>query len=169
MYATPLCRTAAYSGCEATCSSATALEGLAWDGAQDVVPSEYEDEVVQLLEHCPEAVGLARQTARVALRSWQMSAATTDMSLLVVSELVTNAVEHAKPPLAMHVGHQREPEQLWVGVTDGGPARQPGEWTSSCSRDEHGRGLHIVGSVSDAHGVTFHEVGITRWARLAAR
>ncbi|MCX5233236.1 ATP-binding protein [Streptomyces sp. NBC_00233] len=91
-----------------------------------------------------------------------------DAVLLVVSELVTNAVEHAAPPLALHLHRERAGSRVWVGVTDGGPAVQEGAWTASCADDEHGRGLTIVDTLAESHGTRTHSSGTTHWARIAA-
>ncbi|MFE5549486.1 ATP-binding protein [Streptomyces sp. NPDC056534] len=88
--------------------------------------------------------------------------------LLVVSELVTNAVEHAEPPFALHLHRERAGSRVWVGVTDGGPAEAEGAWTASCTDDEHGRGIAIVDILADAHGIRTHAGGSTHWARIPA-
>ncbi|MCX2185730.1 ATP-binding protein [Streptomyces sp. SKN60] len=120
------------------------------------------------LEHRPQAPGVARHTAQSVLEAWQVNRETVDTVLLVVSELVTNAVEHARPPLALHLHREHAGERVWVGVTDGGPAAHDGPWTSSCSREEHGRGLDVIDALSDAHGTRAHPSGITHWARVTA-
>ncbi|MFB7867822.1 hypothetical protein [Streptomyces sp. NPDC056069] len=55
-----------------------------------------------------------------------------------------------------------------MGITDGGPASQPGVWTSTCAEDEHGRGLGIVKLLADGHGTRSHLGGATHWAYLTA-
>jgi hypothetical protein len=50
------------------------------------------------LPHIPEAVRTMRHRARTVLRGWAIPAATTDDAVLVISELVTNAIAHALPP-----------------------------------------------------------------------
>ncbi|MFF3062760.1 ATP-binding protein [Streptomyces sp. NPDC057909] len=131
-------------------------------------PATDPDDVTQELEHRPEAASAARHTARVALESWHVSRYAADAVLLVVSELVTNAVEHAEPPLALHMHREHTGSWVWVGVTDGGLAAHDGAWTSSCDDDEHGRGLDIVDALTDAHGTRTHPRGATYWARLTA-
>uniref|UniRef100_UPI003F497FF1 ATP-binding protein n=1 Tax=Streptomyces sp. CA-141956 TaxID=3240051 RepID=UPI003F497FF1 len=127
-----------------------------------------DDDVTQALEHRPEAAGAARHTARAVLEAWRVDAETAGAVVLVVSELVTNAVVHACAPLFLHLHREHCGSRVWVGVTDGGPAPQPGAWTSSCAEDEHGRGLGIVEMLADAHGTRSHPGGATHWAYLTA-
>ncbi|WP_431962505.1 ATP-binding protein [Actinacidiphila sp. bgisy160] len=104
------------------------------------------------LAHRPAAPAEARRLTREALQRWKVPAETADEVLLVVSELVTNAVEHARPPIVLHVDRDSPGGQVRVEVTDGGPAASKGEWAASCSDSEHGRGLSIVHQVASAHG-----------------
>jgi len=120
------------------------------------------------LAHCPEAVCEARHAARSVLEGWHVDAELSESVLVVVSELVTNAIEHARPPMVMHL-HQELPDgRVWVAVTDGGPAADEGPWTRSCTADEHGRGLTLVQALTEAHGTRRSDTGTTHWARLTA-
>ncbi|MGW8357699.1 ATP-binding protein [Streptomyces wedmorensis] len=127
-----------------------------------------DDDVTQALEHRPEAAGDARHTTQAVLEAWQVNAETTEAVVLVVSELVTNAVEHALAPLSLHLHREHSGSRVWVGVTDSGPAQHDGAWTSSRTADEHGRGLGIVSMLAEAHGTRSHTGGATHWARLTA-
>lgn len=120
------------------------------------------------LNHRPDAVGRARQLARAVLVGWNTPEDETEAAVLVVSELVTNAVEHAEPPLVLHLHRQQADHRVWIGVSDGGAAAQDGAWTSSCAPDEHGRGLHLVEALAQAHGMCRRTRGTTHWARMAA-
>ncbi len=87
--------------------------------------------------------------------------------LLVVSELVTNAVEHAQGPLHLHLHRTEADGHVWIGVSDGGPAPRDGEWTRSCTTDEHGRGLAVVAALAEHHGTRTWTGGhTTHWARI---
>ncbi|TQK50887.1 histidine kinase-like protein [Streptomyces sp. SLBN-118] len=123
------------------------------------------------LAHRPEAVGRARRIVGAMLGNWQVGEDAATSVLLVVSELVTNAVEHACPPLAVHLHLHREHAGLrvWVGVTDGGPAERHGNWAATCAADERGRGLCIIDALATSHGSRTHWGGTTHWARLSVR
>jgi anti-sigma regulatory factor (Ser/Thr protein kinase) len=78
------------------------------------------------------------------------SASVLDDAQLLVSELVTNAVEYGGPPLVLRVRCE-ESEGLVVDVRDGTSAeptvRLAEDW------DEHGRGLALVQLLADSWGV----------------
>ncbi|MFD8376407.1 ATP-binding protein [Streptomyces sp. NPDC059688] len=132
-------------------------------------PARNDADVVQVLEHRPEAAGAARQTAQSVLENWQVDTGAVEATVLVVSEMVTNAIEHAQPPIALHLHREPSSSRLWVSVTDGGPAQEVGAWTASCADDEHGRGLSIIDTLAEAHGIRTQPTGsTTRWARLNA-
>ncbi|MFD9467204.1 ATP-binding protein [Streptomyces sp. NPDC060027] len=125
------------------------------------------NDVTRALEHQPEAADEARHIAESVLEDWQVDAEAVDAAVLVVSELVTNAVEHAQPPIAFHLHREHTGNRLWVGVTDGGPAQQEGARTASCADDE--RGITIIDTIAEAHGTRTHPTGnTTHWARLNA-
>ncbi|MFF1873537.1 ATP-binding protein [Kitasatospora herbaricolor] len=123
-------------------------------------------EAVWVLPHHPASAGDARRITRAALDAWGVDEDTTDQALLVVSELVTNAVEHACPPIALHLDRPTPGDALHIEVDDGGPATRDGAWTASCAPDEHGRGNDIVARLATAHGRRPGDHGITYWADL---
>ncbi|KUN42544.1 hypothetical protein AQJ27_36425 [Streptomyces olivochromogenes] len=88
--------------------------------------------------------------------------------LLTVSELVTNAVEHAQPPL--NLGLRRDPGTRCVHIelSDGGPAARDGDWAASCTRGEHGRGLEIIDQLTAAHGDRQEPGHVVHWADVDA-
>ncbi|MFJ3235250.1 ATP-binding protein [Streptomyces sp. NPDC086787] len=118
------------------------------------------------LAHRADAAAHARRVVRSALDDWQVSDDDAHSVLLVASELVTNALQHAEPPVVLHVSRERAGPQVRVGVTDGGPRKQPR--TSPRSPGEHGRGLLIVGALAIEHGTNSHAGRTTRWASLPA-
>ncbi|MEW2631510.1 SpoIIE family protein phosphatase [Streptomyces sp. NPDC048389] len=92
---------------------------------------------------------------------------------VVVSELVTNAVVHAGTAAELlcrfvEPTHE-EPAALVVEVSDHHPASGVTAATHSADQPgtpDYGRGLHLVASLADRWGVTFHAALKTVWARL---
>jgi anti-sigma regulatory factor (Ser/Thr protein kinase) len=83
--------------------------------------------------------------------------------LLVVSELVANAVRHGHAPVRLEV--TGEPGRVMVEVHDaagGGPVRHRPD-------DEGGRGLHLVTALATNWGCARHDDGHGKyvWAELA--
>jgi anti-sigma regulatory factor (Ser/Thr protein kinase) len=87
-------------------------------------------------EHCDARV--ARHHAQRVLGA--VDADTVDDILLVVSELVTNALLHGTGPIILTV--RTEPDEVIVAVTDQG--RESPSFGQPQVDDEHGRGLRIV-------------------------
>ncbi|MFF8787162.1 ATP-binding protein [Streptomyces sp. NPDC015125] len=120
------------------------------------------------LPHIPEAVGVVRRRAHTVLTGWNLPPATIEDAVLVISEMVTNAVTHALPPALLLLSRTggEGPRALRIEVTDAGPAadaRQPDDVPQSA---EHGRGSGIVTALSVRHGSRAHHGWITRWADL---
>jgi anti-sigma regulatory factor (Ser/Thr protein kinase) len=120
---------------------------------------------VSPVPHSPGAVSVVRRRVRAVLAEWGLCPDVTMDALLVVSELLTNALVHALPPATLRLSWVRVDERsaLRVEVTDAGravPARQ------SDDPDEHGRGIAIVTALSARCGIHVHTGGITHWADL---
>jgi anti-sigma regulatory factor (Ser/Thr protein kinase) len=126
------------------------------------------------LDHHPRAAARARHVVRSLLEKWQgLDADTVESVLLVVSELVTNAVEHALPPVALHLRGERDGPAVWICVTDGGPSGPdrlavpgPGSGHEPHRSEEGGRGLLIVSTLASAHGALCDADRTSRWARV---
>jgi len=90
-----------------------------------------------------------------------------DDAVLLVSELVTNAIMHAHAdPASVAVG--KTDERVRVEVTD--PSAQPLVRTTKVDRSVPGGfGLGIVDQVSDRWGVIPNSCGKTVWFELHAR
>lgn len=98
----------------------------------------------------PQSVALARSLARTTLGGWSLNPDRVDDVLLIVSELVTNALVHARPTVAFAL--LQLPGGLRGEVSDHGPLAS----LIPCHVDHaatSGRGLRLVGEVSDKWGV----------------
>jgi anti-sigma regulatory factor (Ser/Thr protein kinase) len=88
-------------------------------------------------------------------------------SMLVVSELMTNAVRHAQPLRtpgqddAVRLRWTADPPRVWIGVTDGGGRDRP-HVESADVADVGGRGLAVVQALAFDWGVTTvgHEITV---------
>jgi anti-sigma regulatory factor (Ser/Thr protein kinase) len=108
-------------------------------------------------------VRLARQATRDALAAWQLGYL-ADAAVLVVSELVTNAVRHARDTGAIGLELTSVGTWLRVEVQDGDPSwRQP---RSPAHDDESGLGLVVVDSVAGRWGIRRVSAGKAVWAEL---
>lgn len=116
------------------------------------------------------AVTAVRRRVGAVLADWNVSPEILEDSLLVVSELLTNALVHALPPAELRLSWSRGggTGTLRVEVTDAGPARTAGRSPAGVDPDEHGRGEQIVHALAARHGIRIHPGGITRWADLVA-
>jgi two-component sensor histidine kinase len=86
-----------------------------------------------------------------------------DTAGLIVSELATNAVRHAKS--SFRVTMARNDEELTIEVHDNSPA--PVSVRDGGTHDISGRGLHLVSALSHDWGVTPHpRGGKSIWATL---
>lgn len=111
------------------------------------------------------ACSTARRTASLLLSTWEvLDPERVHDALVVVSELVGNAVRHGDVRLALEL--RLDTGGLLVAVTDGGQG-MPQQRTSS-SDAERGRGLSIVEALVLAWGVDELPDGKRVWARLRA-
>lgn len=108
-----------------------------------------------------ESAGAARRFVRHTLADWQMDGL-TDTITSVVSEMVTNAYEHAGTALRLRLRHH--PGRMIVEVADH-DGRIPRPAVVQLL-DEHHRGLLIVGSLARRWGVRPTETGKIIWAEI---
>ncbi|MFF4345903.1 ATP-binding protein [Streptomyces sp. NPDC001530] len=116
------------------------------------------------------AVSAIRRRVGAVLADWNVSREIVEDALLVVSELLTNALVHALPPAELRLSWVRDDGlgTLRVEVTDAGPALAAGQSPAGFDPDEHGRGEEIVHALATRHGIHVHSGGFTRWADLVA-
>ena len=111
------------------------------------------------------AVRLARQVTRDALAAWHLGQL-EEAAVLLVSELVTNAVRHARDTGAIGLELASTGTRLRVEIQDGDPGwRQMG---SLADGDESGWGFLVVDSLADRWGLRRVCAGKAVWAELDA-
>jgi anti-sigma regulatory factor (Ser/Thr protein kinase) len=124
--------------------------------------------VTSPLPHTNQAPGLARRCARKALAT-HLEPELLDEALLVITEMVTNAIQHALPPIVLRVRHTYgHPKAVHIEVTDTGPNPKATRSAESSSQGENGRGNNIIAALSAENGTRFCGETTTRWAYLAA-
>lgn len=110
------------------------------------------------------AAGAARAATRRVLPGWRLSAMLEPV-LLVVSELVGNAVRHGRPPVDLRL--RRIGTGIRIDVHDESP--EPGTAASGlvAADAEGGRGLLLVDALASETGVDQIEGDGKRvWARI---
>ncbi|MER5436661.1 ATP-binding SpoIIE family protein phosphatase [Streptomyces sp. NPDC002588] len=118
------------------------------------------------------APGAARDLVRAALTEWGgVAEHLAGDAILVVSELVTNAVVHAGTDVELLCRLEECPEHgraVVVEVCDHHPSRAPRDHPPEQPYEtpEYGRGLRLVATLADAWGVTYRRGTKTVWARL---
>jgi anti-sigma regulatory factor (Ser/Thr protein kinase) len=119
--------------------------------------------VVRSLPAQPMSVPLARSWAEGWLAGSPVPPARRDLVLLVVSEMVTNAVQQGDGPV--RVALEADGSSLRIEVFDPGhrlPVLGPSDLDAT-----GGRGLQLVDAVCDAWGVEEAVDGKTVWATLS--
>nr|WP_225311362.1 ATP-binding protein [Microbispora cellulosiformans] len=116
------------------------------------------------VSHSFQAVGGARRRARDVLAEWGLSRDTTEDAILVISELVTNAVLHALPPAELRLFLHGDVVRVEVGDSGAAPV-----WPGSApASDERGRGADVVEALALSHGADVRSDSATYWAELPA-
>ncbi|CAG7603347.1 SpoIIE family protein phosphatase [Actinacidiphila bryophytorum] len=107
------------------------------------------------------AVRLARRRVRDALAEWELPEL-TDVTVLLVSELVTNSLRYAHGPIGVRMVRGAS---LLVEVSD--PLPDPPRERVATAEDEGGRGLQLVAGASRRWGTRHGPLGKTVWFELA--
>ena len=123
------------------------------------------------VRHGAASAGLVRRRLVEDLNRLGLASELVDSAALLVSELIGNAVRHARPlpGNVLRVSWELARDRLLLRVTDGGSTDQP-RMKEAGPQDTRGRGLAIVDAVAAAWGVdrSRHAVGMssTVWAEL---
>jgi anti-sigma regulatory factor (Ser/Thr protein kinase) len=110
-------------------------------------------------------VRLARQVTRDALATWNLGQL-EEAAVLLVSELVTNAVRHARDTGAIGLELASTGARLRLEIQDGDPSWRPMDSLADC--DEGGFGFLVVDSLADRWGLRRVCAGKAVWAELDA-
>jgi anti-sigma regulatory factor (Ser/Thr protein kinase) len=126
---------------------------------------------VALLPHAPSSVGQARHQLGADLRGHGVAEPAICDATLVLSELMSNAVRHARPlPGArIRVAWTLSAGAVELAVSDGGGPTRPRTERPPSVSSLGGRGLGIVDHLSRRWGVRSRDLGTTVWAVLPAR
>ena len=106
----------------------------------------------------------ARQVVRDAASSWGLSEDLSDDAQLVVTELVSNGIDHGEGPITLTVS--RKADGMLVEVHDESPKEpqlRPVDPSSA-----RGRGMQLVQALSVRWGTTPGDDGKVVWAELAS-
>lgn len=122
------------------------------------------EDLVACLPPRAASAGVARELVTWQLRDWKVEALCEDAAL-VITELVTNAVRHARCDLELRMVHMDGGIRL--EVSDCSPRwlvpRRAGP------NDETGRGLQLVDALSDRYGVEPDGDGKRVWVEMNDR
>jgi anti-sigma regulatory factor (Ser/Thr protein kinase) len=130
---------------------------------------EVRESSVVLLPCASASVAVARRRITADLLAVGIFEAAVGDAALVMSELLSNAILHARPlpGLRLQVAWIVGAGSVEIAVTDGGGPTRPHAAHPSLS-SLGGRGLEIVAYLSDNWGVRADSPGTTVWAVLPA-
>ncbi|MEV0732231.1 ATP-binding protein [Polymorphospora sp. NPDC050346] len=119
----------------------------------------------RLLPAHPSSAAVARRTVSAACRDWRCDDLTDD-AVVITSELVSNAIEHAGTELDLTVAQVGG--TVWLGVRDRDPRgpHMPPPDSFPDGRAWRGRGLAIVNVLARDWGFAEADDGKTVWAAV---
>jgi anti-anti-sigma regulatory factor/anti-sigma regulatory factor (Ser/Thr protein kinase) len=120
----------------------------------------------RLRQHLPVSVDAPRQARDLIARAattWRLPPEPTQIAQVIATELVTNAVWHARTP--MEVSVVLRDGLLRMAVCDGHPS-PPRRQTIMADRADHGRGLQLVDGLAAAWGWVPIPGGKVVWASV---
>jgi anti-sigma regulatory factor (Ser/Thr protein kinase) len=126
--------------------------------------------MIRVLPGTPRSAALARQAARQLLGD---SHPATETAMLLVSELVTNAVQHTRsgePGGSVTIALCTGPAGLLIQVRDDGGASEPRVAAIAgvtADAAEHGYGLRLVDALAERWGTITSPDGRITWCRIS--
>lgn len=116
-----------------------------------------------LLAPDPVEAGRARAALTDVLLAWGLKVIVDD-AILVVSELVANAILHTRAPVMLRI-LVHDDGVLRLDVSDTSP--KPPERRTASPQDVNGRGLELVDILADRWGWRSRDGGKDVWAELS--
>lgn len=117
-----------------------------------------------VLDALPRSVSTARHAVRELLDSILIPTEVVEDVLLLVSELVTNSVLHART--AVRVRAWAEVGRVTVAVGDGDPLNAP-RWADRGPTASSGRGMRLVDLLASSWGIDIRETSKVVWFESA--
>jgi len=149
--------------------------------AQALVPDGGDDDVAVLVarvalerQHPPATLAIdaeapavveARAFAAATMAAWELPDLVVRDAVLLVSEMVTNAIVHGRPPICLRLRHARS--RLLIEVDD--TATAVPRKLRPTPLDVHGRGLQLVAALAESWGTRPTASGKSVWCALAIR
>jgi anti-sigma regulatory factor (Ser/Thr protein kinase) len=113
-----------------------------------------------------ESASVARGLVRTALHAWSLEKLVKDGEL-IVSELVTNSIQHSGCRCIRVVVDRTGERQVRIAVSD--RSRKAPSPRMAGDDDEAGRGLLIIAAYADRWGTEHRSWGKIVWAELEAK
>lgn len=114
----------------------------------------------------PEAVRVARRLTWMQLHNrWMLPPTLADDAGLLVSELVTNVLEHVG---SRSFGFRLSRRRGWVRAEVRDPSRALPCVLPHSANAETGRGLHVVNAIAERWGVDLLPLGKSTWFEMRA-
>lgn len=114
----------------------------------------------------PDTVRSARELVRATLGDWGLESV-SDVTVLLVSELVTNSLRYACAPIGVRLRHHPTPGHALLVVEVSDPLEEPPRERTAAPDDEGGRGLQLVARASRRWGARRDKAGKTVWFEMA--
>ncbi len=135
----------------------------------ETAPNSAVTEVTWQLPGTPHSAPRARELLRIQLTDWKIDGEVAETAELLLSELVTNSIRHARTPPGREIGLRfaTYDGRLRVEVADASDRRlRPRE---AAPEDERGRGLALVQALAERWGCCprLHGIGKATWAELS--
>jgi anti-sigma regulatory factor (Ser/Thr protein kinase) len=150
------------------------LAGVCHEHSALLAPASYSSEVVVLgrpdgsggrtetFVPVPESIRVVRRFLACTLRAWGEDALVPNGEL-VLSELATNAIRHARSPFRVVISRPTGAVRVSVEDIGGGLPREIGQSMDGVS----GRGIALVSALAERWGVDSGADGKTVWVELA--